>query len=50
MADFKPVTQKIERMYTVCFPDMCKFSTIVGLKDIRLVSKVKDGAFQKIHS
>ena len=34
MADFKLITQKIERMYTVCFLNMCKFNTIVGLKYI----------------
>ena len=50
MADFQLFTQNIEWMYTFGFLNMCKFSTIVSLKYISLVSKVKDGTFQKIRS
>ena len=50
VADFQLFTQNIEWMYTFGFLNMCKFSTIVSLKYIRLVSKVQDGTLQKIHS
>ena len=50
MVDFKLITQNIEWVCTVCFLNMCKFGTIVGLKYLRLISKVKDGTFQKINS
>lgn len=50
MADFQLVTQNIERMYTFCLLNVCKFSTIIGLEYSRLVSRVRDGTFQKVYS
>ena len=49
MTDFQLVTQNIKRMPTICLFYMSEFSTVVSLNNFRLVTKVKNGTFQKVY-
>ena len=47
MTDLQLVTQNIKRMPTIGLFYMSEFSTVVSLNSFRLVTKVKNGTFQK---
>lgn len=49
MTDLQLITQNIKRMHTIGLFYMSEFSTVVSLNNFRLVTKVKNGTFQKIY-
>ena len=43
------VTQCVQRMNTLCFPCMSKFTPIIGLDYIRRIAEVNNGTLHKIY-
>ena len=47
--NFKAFTKAIKRMYALVILGICKFNAVIGLDDLRLISKVGYCTFYKIN-